>query len=996
MGLDPRFTAIPHTSSTLTIDWFAGDAGWQGGNDESWALDNVAVVLDSQTSNSRTVFATAFDGAVPPQFTGGTLESVQGYAGIGVNGDTFGGNFYRNATAGNPAGKTRLTLTGLPAHQTIDLRFLLAIIDSWEGSTTVNGPDRFTVTVDGQTRFSETFGSLPSVPQSYVPTPGVTPRLQGGQVVLTTSPTFAGTARITVTAADDARAGRTDTLRWDFTAGANAVYGSTFENLDRDGVRDPGEPSVALVPVFLDANGNNIADPGETLTYSDGDGRYAFFLSGLAGAPIRVVESPPDAWRPTTGLTMVGSHLVGVQSVSFTGAGAVSGVDFSNLRVLDVTGGFQAGPGPRVPVGPEGSSVSLTATVTDPNPANGSNFAYAWQVFDPSGQVLVTGTTSTLVFTPPDDGTYTATVTLTDLDDGNREYRDEFRIFATNVAPVISTGPALAVAEGATWTRTITFTDPGADVWTAQVNFGDASAPVSVPSAELADKSFDVSHRYADDGLYTLTVQIGDGDGGSASDALRVTVTDVAPTIALTGPASVTEGAQYTLVLGPVTDPGADTVTEYRVAWGDGSPEEIVSRPNPVTHVYLNDGNRAIAVTLVDEDGAHANAGSKIVSVQNVAPVLTGIIPSAVDVLENGSVTIDGTFSDPGLQDLHTLAINWGDGTPEQVLALAVDARAFSATHQYLDDDPSGTASDRLTVTVRVSDESSTASGTTGLTVRNVAPVLAGLALDATQIDEGTTAALTGSVADPGPRDTESVVVDWGDGSVAQPATRAADRSFRVGHRYAVPGQYAITTTVTDDDGGVGKDTRQILVRDRPPQLSGLSVAPVVLSEGSIFTRPGAFTDASTADAWVVTVDYGDGVSLPLGLGPGNTFELRHVFADSLTGPVTVAVTVRDRVGAADTRAIPVTVQNVAPTVDAGSDTTLAVGDVLTRQIAFTDPGADRGTALVDFRDGSTATKLAPTAHTFIVTHRYDRIRTFPLSIQVNRDHGGMGADSRQ
>ncbi|OLD93521.1 MAG: hypothetical protein AUI36_46790, partial [Cyanobacteria bacterium 13_1_40CM_2_61_4] len=268
MSLDPRFTAIPHTSSTLTIDWFAGDAGWQGGNDESWALDNVAVVLDSQTSNSRTVFATAFDGAVPPQFSGGTLESVQGYAGIGVNGDTFGGNLYRNATTGNPAGKTRLTLTGLPAHQTIDLRFLLAIIDSWEGSTTVNGPDRFIVTVDGQTRFSETFGSLPSVPQSYVPTPGVTPRLQGGQVVLTTSPTFAGTARITVTAADDAKAGRTDTLRWDFTAGANAVYGSTFEDLDRDGMRDPGDPSVALVPVFLDANGNNIADPGETLTYS--------------------------------------------------------------------------------------------------------------------------------------------------------------------------------------------------------------------------------------------------------------------------------------------------------------------------------------------------------------------------------------------------------------------------------------------------------------------------------------------------------------------------------------------------------------------------------------------------------------------------------------------------------------------------------------------------------------------------------------------------------
>ncbi len=47
LGMDPTFSNIPHTSSTLTIEWFASGAGWQGGTDESWAIDNVEVILNT-------------------------------------------------------------------------------------------------------------------------------------------------------------------------------------------------------------------------------------------------------------------------------------------------------------------------------------------------------------------------------------------------------------------------------------------------------------------------------------------------------------------------------------------------------------------------------------------------------------------------------------------------------------------------------------------------------------------------------------------------------------------------------------------------------------------------------------------------------------------------------------------------------------------------------------------------------------------------------------
>jgi hypothetical protein len=55
MGVDPIF-AVAHTASTVTIVWkmgaISGPAAnqWQGGNDESWAIDNVRVSVSSTLS----------------------------------------------------------------------------------------------------------------------------------------------------------------------------------------------------------------------------------------------------------------------------------------------------------------------------------------------------------------------------------------------------------------------------------------------------------------------------------------------------------------------------------------------------------------------------------------------------------------------------------------------------------------------------------------------------------------------------------------------------------------------------------------------------------------------------------------------------------------------------------------------------------------------------------------------------------------------------------
>jgi len=108
-----------------------------------------------------TVFNTDFESGLPSELSapGATLESVQGYAGLGAPGDQFGGNFLRYADT--QVLDTDLVLTGLPPHDTLTLGFLLAVIDSWDGVELLE------VWVDGAVLFSHWFQLATGDDSSY-------------------------------------------------------------------------------------------------------------------------------------------------------------------------------------------------------------------------------------------------------------------------------------------------------------------------------------------------------------------------------------------------------------------------------------------------------------------------------------------------------------------------------------------------------------------------------------------------------------------------------------------------------------------------------------------------------------------------------------------------------------------------------------------------------------------------------------------------------------
>ncbi len=137
------------------------------------------------------------------------------------------------------------------------------------------------------------------------------------------------------------------------------------------------------------------------------------------------------------------------------------------------------------------------------------------------------------------------------------------------------------------------------------------------------------THTPADGPDAPTTVTITATDNGSPALVGTATfsfiVTNIAPTIALTGNSTVDLGAAYTLNFGTVTDPGTDTVTAYSINWGDGITEPFSGNPTGLsrTHTYSTWGSRPITVSLTDEDGAHAASGTKTITV-NRPPTFSG------------------------------------------------------------------------------------------------------------------------------------------------------------------------------------------------------------------------------------------------------------------------------------------------------------------------------------------------------------------------------------
>jgi len=347
---------------------------------------------------------------------------------------------------------------------------------------------------------------------------------------------------------------------------------------------------------------------------------------------------------------------------------------------------------------------------------------------------------------------------------------------------------------------------------------------------------------------------------------------------------------------------------QLTINWGEGAPQvvNVTGGSFDIPHQYLDDNPTntpfdvyMIGVTLSDGLGG-SDTDSTTTTVTNVAPVINSL--AATSVFENGVVHMTGTYSDFGTQDTHTLTINWGEGVPQTV---TVTGGSFDITHQYLDDNPSGTASDVYIIGVRLTDDDTgfvTASTTTRIT--NVAPVINTLA--ATSVFENGVVRLTGTYSDVGTQDTHKLTINWGEG--APQIVTVTGGSFDITHQYLDDNPtctssdvYTIGVRLTDDDTGFVTRSTTTRITNVAPVLTSLTNSSPDCGQAFMgvdrVTISAAFSDVGKRDTHSASINWGDGttstgtVTETIGTGIG-TVSGSHVYATG--GFFTITVTLKD------------------------------------------------------------------------------------------------------
>ena len=422
-------------------------------------------------------------------------------------------------------------------------------------------------------------------------------------------------------------------------------------------------------------------------------------------------------------------------------------------------------------------------------------------------------------------GTFNIGITGSDDDTGSTSGGASLTV---NTPPVLSNVAVTSpITENGSATLSGNITDPNSgDQFTLTVNWGDGSAPqfFNYPPGTTA---FNEAHQYRDDNPtgtladnYAISLTLSDGRESDA-DSATVTVNNAVPVLTnVAANPSVINVGGITTLSGTVSDAGTLDTHQIVITWGDGSPDTTLNLVAGVSafnanHQYVTAGIFNIGVTATDDDMGSAN-GSASVTVDpsaNTPPVLSNVSVTS-PINENGVATLSGNITDPNAGDKFALSVDWGDGSTPQVYKYAAGTNSFSVTHQYLDDNPTATASDNYIIDLLLEDNAGGSDTDSAVvTVNNAAPTLTNILASPTTIALGNTTNLSGDISDVGTFDTHRIVIDWADGSSETTLDLAAGvTAFNATHQYNTAGVFNIEVKAIDDDTGIANGGANVTV----------------------------------------------------------------------------------------------------------------------------------------------------------------------------------------
>lgn len=265
-------------------------------------------------------------------------------------------------------------------------------------------------------------------------------------------------------------------------------------------------------------------------------------------------------------------------------------------------------------------------------------------------------------------------------------------------------------------------------------------------------------------------------------------------------------------------------------------------------------------VRIQSQNGTTGEYSIGLAATADPPPSDLTVAPSSAAINENDTVTVAGSFT-AGSSHTHTVVIDWGPNESSTTLSLAAGVLTFRASHQYRDDNPTGTASDAYPISVVVTDDlSRTVSASASVTVANVAPTvgaIGGANIDAIVRTRATR--FTSTFADLAALDTHTVTWNFGDGTGDFGPTAASPGGVAMDHVYAAIGTYTVTLTVRDDDLGVTAVTRQVTVSRAALQDDPLATGQRMLVVGGTADNDQIQVERNGQTRYTVQISTGGG-----------------------------------------------------------------------------------------------------------------------------------------
>jgi PKD repeat protein len=319
--------------------------------------------------------------------------------------------------------------------------------------------------------------------------------------------------------------------------------------------------------------------------------------------------------------------------------------------------------------------------------------------------------------------------------------------------------------------------DPGHTIESYEWDFGDGEQGTGAAP----------SHAYAQAGDYAATLTVTDDEGKTGEISHLVSIGGAPPQPAFTfEPTSPTATEDVAFDGSSSSDPDG-TIESYEWDFGDGAHATGAT----ASHAYADPGSYHVTLTVIDDEGGSAEA-SHLVVVSDAPPQPAFTIGTSSPTATQ-PVAFDGSASSDPDGSIATYSWNFGDGDGATG---ATPSHTFAHAGEY-------------TVTLEVTDdEGGTAEISHLVSVAGVTPVAAFTVSTASPtaaqpvvFDGSTSLDSDGSIAAYG--------WDFGDGRAGAGSTPA--------HAFAHPGEYTVTLTVTDDEGGTAEVSHSVSVAPAPP-----------------------------------------------------------------------------------------------------------------------------------------------------------------------------------